>query len=79
MLKNYSREEQNLYKKQLAAAKPNKSTLTIQLQINSNKSTLTTQLRLNFDIPPIFPRSNGTFFVKNITRVPLKINKSDDF
>ena len=49
----YPREEQNLYKKQLAAAKPNKSTLTIQLQINSNKSTLTTQLRLNFDIPPI--------------------------
>ena len=37
---NYPREEQNLYKKQLAAAKP-------------NKSTLTTQLRLNFDIPPI--------------------------
>ena len=65
MLKNYIREEQNLYKKQLAAARP-------------NKSTLTTQLRLNFDIPPIFPRSNGTFFVKNITRVPLKINKSDD-
>ena len=62
---NYPREEQNLYKKQLAAARP-------------NKSTLTTQLRLNFDIPSIFPRSNGTFFVKNITRVPLKINKSDD-
>ena len=62
---NYPREEQNLYKKQLAAAKP-------------NNSTLTTQLRLNFDILSIFPRSNGTFFVKNITRVPLKINKSDD-
>ena len=65
MLKNYPREEQNLYKNQLAAAKP-------------NKSTLTTQLRLNFDIPSIKPRSNGTFFVKNITRVPLKINKSGD-
>ena len=63
---NYPREEQILYKKQLAAAKP-------------NKSTLTTQLRLNFDILSIFPRSNGTFFVKNITRVPLKINKSGDF
>ena len=62
----YPREEQILYKKQLAAAKP-------------NNSTLTTQLRLNFDIPSIFPRSNGTFFVKNITRVPLKINKSGDF
>ena len=56
---NYIREEQNLYKKQLAAAKP-------------NKSTLTTQLRLNSDIPSIKPRSNGTFFVKNITRVPIK-------
>ena len=53
---NYIREEQILYKKQLAAAKPNKSTPT--------------QLRLNFDILSIFPRSNGTFFVKNITRVP---------
>ena len=63
---NYPREEQNLYKIRLAAAKP-------------NNSTLTTQLRLNSDIPSIKPRSNGTFFVKNITRVPLKINKSDDF